>query len=170
MKLRSAWLLLLPLALLAGCGDKPLTEFKDPAGKFKASFPGTPKQSSTPGRNNIQVQMFGAETFSGAYFVSYYDSPAPIPGDAEFQKNALTEEVKGIFSAQPNGKIQSSNPIKLQGKHEGLDFVGTTSRPKANTNIRGRSYIVGNRVYITFVLTAAERANAESTTKFLDSF
>ena len=58
----------------------------------------------------------------------------------------------------------------LQDKYQGLEYTGVWEKPK-KAHIRGRAYIVGNRVYNTLVgFTSAEKTTSENATKFLDSF
>jgi hypothetical protein len=148
--------------LVIGCGEKPLTEYSNPAGKFKILFPGSPHTQTVKGLNNINVNVFSVESSSGAYVLNYYDSPLPLAGVP------VSEEVKGFYSGL-NGQKQTENAITLQEKYSGAEHTGTVTKPK-NFNARGRSFIVGNRVYNVVVIGDAEKVKSETATKFLDSF
>ncbi|MBI2804336.1 MAG: hypothetical protein HYX68_05050 [Planctomycetes bacterium] len=157
------------LALLfVGCGEKPLTEYSDGPGKFKVLFPGSPKVETTTGQNNVHVKVFSVESFSWAYTLNYYDSPIPLPKDPNFTQLAMTKEVEGIYTGL-KGQKASQTSVKLQNQYAGLDHSGTVTKPK-NLNVRGRIYIVGNRVYNILVMGSADKVKGETATKFLDSF
>ena len=169
MKFPKIWLGALLGIICIGCGDKPFAEYNPPGGKFKIQFPGTPKVSTIPAQNNTQVTMHGVEGFSGGYMVNHYDAPGPVPQDADFAQKALSEDIKGMFSAKAKGTVQSQKNIKLQGQYHGIEYVGTITSPRT-MDIRGRIYLVGSRVYNTTVMGSTEKVNSENANKFLDSF
>lgn len=168
MRLAKGCLLFLLCGALAGCGEKPLAEFKDPGGKFTIQFPGTPKSLTTKGQGGISVNVLTVEGSSWAYTLTYYDIQANVPDNDNAATIALFHEVGGIYEGL-KGKEDNHEVIKLQDQYVGAEHSGTATHPK-DLKVRGRTYLVNNRVYTMIVLGNDDKIKSETATKFLDSF
>ena len=156
--------LLLMCVAIAGCGEPKLTEYKSSQGKFKVLFPGTPKLSNQTSRFNVQVQSYHVTLSSGAFLVNYYDDDSPVPIPAE----ALLMEAEGLCKGL-GGSLASHQATKLEGKYPGLEFSGNITKPHTG-KIRGRHYLVGNRVYTIAVVGTEKTVQSTTATQFLNSF
>ncbi len=156
------------LLVAAGCGEQPLNDFQSTKGKFKIKFPGSPKELTAAGRGGVQSHVFSVESPSWAYMVTYYDLPKELPNDEAFARKGLTLEADGIFTGM-NGRKEMQDFIKLQDTYHGIEYLGNVAKPFKG-QLRGRSYVVGGRVYNTMVLGSAERVKGEAAYGFLDSF
>src|SRR5262245_41978245 len=78
-------LLLLVVVPLAGCGQK-MQDFTSSEHKFKARFPGTPKEQSQSGPLGTQLKMYAVENRDGMMGVAVTDMPIPAgESDAKVQ-------------------------------------------------------------------------------------
>jgi hypothetical protein len=165
--------LLAPLLLAflcLGCDrGVEFSEYRSSDGKFRADFPGTPEVVKNPLPNNATVTVHTVAVKDGGYSVSFVDAPQPV-ADAEAAKKLLTVFMEGQFSERMQSKLDSQKDIKLQNQYAGIEYFGVSSNPKPNTQVRGRVYIVGNRLYHITVIGTDERVKAESSAMFLDSF
>jgi hypothetical protein len=151
--------------IVAGGADKKLTEYKNAEGKFKILFPGKPKLETTRGLNNVMVYVFSVEAADWAYTLNYYDSPVALGTDN--LPTLLSAEIDGIYKGLA-GKKAAQKLIKIQG-NQAAEHAGTITKPRDMT-VRGRSVIVGDRVYNILVLGSADFVKTDSAKKFLESF
>ncbi|MCW5941316.1 MAG: hypothetical protein KIS66_03740 [Fimbriimonadaceae bacterium] len=159
---------LLPLiALISLCavaGAQPWAEFKAREAGFGIKFPTKPKtEESKPGDPKGVVTLtsiIGDEV----YLVAYNDLPdfdgalPAIPGLLETSKNGFAEGF--------GGKVVSEQKIKLGP----LDALEVMVRDPGGLHARGRIYIIGRRLYQTFVFNPTSNANDVNAKRFLDSF
>src|SRR5204863_3935717 len=134
--------------------------------KYKVLYPGKPTLQQVQGQNNVQVHLTAVEGPNWAYTVNYYDSATPLPQTDEFAKKGLPQEAMGLF--QGKGELKMHKFIKLQQKYHGIDYTGNFTKP-FEAQVRGRSFIVGDRVYNVIVIGSAEMVRGETAQKFLDS-
>ncbi len=83
-----AVVLVLPLAALVGGCKKPMEDFTSTEWKFKARFPGQPKEkidSRMVGGQNVKFTMFMTEERNGGFMVGVADQ-VPPNGDLELVK------------------------------------------------------------------------------------
>jgi hypothetical protein len=168
MRSHKIWLVALLGLASAGCGEKPLEPFKSPDGKFSVMFPGTPKTQDRIGHNDIKFTSFSVEGLSWGYFVTHYDLPGTIKVTPNNLMEILNAEIDGAFR-QAQGEKKSSKPVRLQDAHDGIEFAGIFAKPQ-KMDVRGRMFIVNNRMYNVMVLGSADRVNSDMATEFLGSF
>ncbi len=163
-------------ALLAGgCGkfkdllDPPMAEFTSPDGKWKAKFPGAPREQSKSALN-LTFTIFLREPFGGkgGYAVGFGDLPVPAAeADPQVQKR-LDDAVAGSVGGV-NGKLRDSKRIFLHGRYPGREFSATITEPKAGL-YHVRMYVVGSRIYQVAVMGVDEFVNTPQSEEFLNSF
>jgi hypothetical protein len=169
MKSPKIWLVAFLGFACAGCGEKPFADYNSPGGRFKVLFPGAPKTQSVAAKAGVNVTVYSVESFFWGYVVTHYDLPAGannIPVDA--LKQTLNAEIDGMFTGA-QGQKASSKPVRAQNNHDGMEYEGVWKKPKT-MNVRGRTFIVNNRVFNVVVAGSAEKVNSDIATKFLDSF
>ena len=150
------------IAIAAGGCQMPLEEFSSPEYKFKAKFPGKPKEQDQS-QMGITVKMFMTESKNGSYGVAVANIPPGIPGGGD-----LDGAVNGIVRSG-NGTVKSNNPITVNGKYPGREFSATITQPKQG-QARGKVFIAGNRLYQVLVLGTDSFANGTEANEFLNSF
>src|SRR6478672_3088070 len=180
---RSALCLLALLALLpVGCKqfleklqnqnqnqNQPMEEFTSAEWKFKAKFPGKPKQDEKTAMG-VKITMFSVELNDGMYGVAVSDMPMPA-GTTAGDKERMLDAARDGAIRNINGKQTSSKPILLAGKYQwpGREFTATFTQPTQG-QARARIYLVGKRLYQVLVMGTDSVATASQATEFLDSF
>lgn len=157
---------LIATAVTPAIGDEKLTEYRNDTGKFKILFPGKPSMSTVKGMGDVMVQVFAVESGGSAYTINYYDSPNPLRD--EDSPKLLDGEIDGFYKALA-GKKATQKEIKLQDKHKGAEHTGTITKP-ADLSVRGRTFIVGQRVYNVLLLGPPNFVTAKPAQQYLDSF
>ena len=172
MKTRNIVMIVCVLLLAACSGTSP--EWKDFAsekGKFSIGMPATPKESSQSvdtAAGKIDLTMFTAQLGSAAYLVSYSDYPEEMMNSADPLKvldGALDGSVTNF-----SGKVLSSTDITLDG-NPGKEFnaEGKVTNP-GDGSLRGRIYLVKNRLYQIIVVGLKDKTPATDIDKYLQSF
>src|SRR5262245_2198347 len=156
------------LTLVALCGCKPpMTEFTSTEYKFKAKFPGKPKEQEQSALG-IKFRMFATESRNGAYMVGVADMPIPANEPSELIEQRLDGSRDGAIK-NVGGTLKSSSPIKLAGKYPGREFTASITQPAPGL-LRARVYLVGTRLYQVMVLGKDSYATSTEANTFLDSF
>src|SRR5581483_3261262 len=137
--------------------------------KFKAKFPGKPKQNEQAVMG-VKVLMFSVEQKDGVYGVGVSDMPMPA-GITAGNKEGLLDAARDGAIRNINGKQKSSIPIFLDGKYQwpGREFTATITQPTQG-QARARIYLVGKRLYQVVVMGTDSFATSAQVTEFLDSF
>lgn len=152
--------------LVAPGSDKP-TEFSSAACKFKAKFPGTPKEQSQMAAG-VQMKMFATESRNGVFAVSVADMPIPANEPAEKIDERLDGAQAGVIK-NVNGTLKDSKKVKLADKYAGRDFTATISKPMEGL-IRARVYLVGKRLYQVMVMGTEDFVKSKDADQFFESF
>jgi len=168
MLTRKTIVLVLVLAAAAGGCQKPMEEFTSQEYKFKAKFPGKPKQEERAGPFNTKIIAFGTESRDGAYMVGVADMPIPAGEPDRVIQERLDGSVDGAVR-NSGGTNQKSNPLTLAGKYPGREFSASIAKPKQG-QIRGRIYLVGTRLYQVLVMGTDSYATSSQANDFLNSF
>ena len=151
--------------LLAGCGSAELKEFVSTEGKFKALFPGKPKEQ-TQTQAGITTKAFGVDQGGGAYMVSFADTKVPAKQLQAEAKQRLDGARDGSLNAS-NAKLVAEKEITLDG-HPGRQVDSELVGKKGFA--RTRFYIVGSMLYSQIVIgSSRDFTTSETATKFLDS-
>jgi len=162
--------LALAVTLLASCSllSQPWVEFTSPDGSFSASFPETPEeqtQSIDTAAGPITLHGFTVDRGYIAYAVMYSDFPSDLiqQGDPDLLLDG------GVDGAVTNvqGNLVSKTTISLDG-HPGREF--TIESDAQQVTVKGRIFLVDNRLYQVIVVIAEGGSFESETAKFLDSF
>lgn len=163
-------------ALLAGGCQKfkdlmnpPMAEFTSPDGKWKAKFPGAPREQSKAALG-VTFTMWAKEPWGGkgAYIVGFGDLPIPANEPDHKRQERLEDGVKGA-AAGVGGTVRENKRILLHGRYPGRECVATITEPKAG-QYKCRMYLVGTRAYMVIVAGEDAFVTAPQAEEFLESF
>ncbi|HEY9074301.1 MAG TPA: hypothetical protein VIN67_09240 [Desulfobaccales bacterium] len=161
--------LLLALCL-AGCSSKP-QEFKSEAGRFSIMTPVALQEETQPletEAGKISLHLFAAQEGFTGYFVSYCDYPPEFVKKKEPEQ--MLDGARDGATKSAKGKLVSDTKISLAG-HPGLEVVIDAREPQGpNGLIKGRLFMVGNRLYQVMVVAPKSRTDDQATDSFLQSF
>jgi hypothetical protein len=158
--------LIAALGAAAGCG-KPMTDFTSAQYKFKAKFPGAPKEESQMAAG-MSMKMFGSESRNGVYAVAVADMPIPANEPAAKIDDRLEGAKLGMLN-NIGGTIKSSTNLTLAGKYPGREFTASITKPVAGL-VRARVYIVGTRMYQVMVMGKESFVTTADANLFFESF
>ena len=159
--------LVLVVAFASGGCQRPLEEFSFPQYKFKAKFPGKPKEEDQ-GAGVATMKAFSVDTRNGAYMVGVADMPLPDGESAEMIQTRLDGARDGAVR-NINGSLQSSNAVTLNGKYPGREFSAAITKPKQG-QVRAKVFLVGKRMYMIQVIGTDSFCTSSQATEFLNSF
>ena len=147
-------------------------EFSSTEGRFAIRLPGTPKES-TQSLGQMNLRIFQLQS-AFEYSVMYADYPEEInDSDPALAKRVLDNGLEGAVAAV-NAKLVEVQEVSI-GKHPGRQYV---EQMPNGTIMRGKTFLVGNRLYQIAITTPKEEGSlAESVrfyrdtaAKYLDSF
>jgi hypothetical protein len=163
MNRRAAVFMLLCLPGIVAA-EVPLKAYRSDAGKFRVQFPGgTPRQTSVIGRDGVKVQSFEVHVPDGSYVVICHDTASPTDAADKALESEANEILAGLVGTR------TSLASASLGKHPGIDYAADVTRPRP-LMLRGRSYLVGTRVYSALLIGTPEFVGTERATAFLNSF
>jgi hypothetical protein len=173
MPMKKAVLLSISLLLalcLVGCSAKP-QEFKSETGRFSIMTPVALQEETQPletEAGKIMLHLFAAQEGFTGYFVSYCDYPPDFIKKKEPEK--MLEDARDGAVSNDQGKLVSDTKISLAG-HPGREVVIDARGPHGPKGlIRGRLFMVGNRLYQIMVVAPQGRGDDQATKGFLQSF
>ncbi len=171
--MRKSFLLLMALLLvlwLAGCTAKP-QEFKSEAGGFSVMTP-TPLQEEAKTleteAGKIDLHLFAGQLDDIAYVIGYSDYPpeAAPPGYAE----KMLDGARNGSVGNTQGRLVSETNITLAG-YPGRELViETRGEDSPPTIIKGRLFMVKNRLYQVTAVAPRGKAGDKVIDDFLQSF
>ena len=144
-------------------------EFTSEEGRFSALFPGTPVRQVGKAEQG-EMYMYLLRTFA-EYAVMYIEFPQPTIDTAHIK--AMLDGGRDSGLASVEGRLLEEKDISLDG------YTGRYHKVLAGTGhtLRSRTYVVGNRMYVVFIVMRDEGAppailkfHDETAAKFLDSF
>jgi hypothetical protein len=147
-------------------------EFSSQDGRFAVKFPGTPKED-TQSVGEFRLKIHRLTTFA-EYSVMYADYPEwANDNDPRVAGSILDDGLKGAV-AEVNSKLLEVQEVSLDG-HPGRLYK---ERMPDGSILRGKTFLVGHRLYQIAATTPTEEgAPAEETrfyqavaNKFLESF
>lgn len=167
---------LIVLAISACHGQKPgeqvvWKEFVSEAGKFKATFPGIPKEDieELDAKLGKRYTHWTEVLLPHKQFAVSYTDYQSLPGMNQEQLKANYDNLRDLMLTQSNIKLVSERELWLKGRlGRELIFNGP------NAVATSRMFLIGNRLYqaittIEMPLTENEEAKKEAI-RFLDSF
>ena len=141
-------------------------EFVSKEGRFKASFPGTPKEQ-TQSALGMKFKMFLVEEKDGVLGVAYFDLPSGSNPKGTQIDAALTNARKGMLQNM-KATLVKEDRITLQGKYPGREIKADV--PSKGAEMYCSIYLVDNRAYQVLILGKQEWLNSDKARKFLNSF
>jgi hypothetical protein len=164
-------LILLLLAVwLPGCAAKP-QEFKSAAGRFAVTAPKTLQESTQDlelQAGKIALHLFSTQQDNIGYFVSYCDYPPETMAHGDLEK-MLDGSRDGALS-KTKGKLVSETKISLEGNPGRELVMETADESGRRAIIKGRLFMVKNRLYQVMVVAPRSQAGDKEVDQFLQSF
>ncbi len=157
---------LLPICLV-GCGGDALQEISPKDGQFKVKMPKDYKVDSKKFNTDSVLITYAYAAANRGYFLDYHDDKNILEDESFAQKQKRLENSRDVTVRDAQGKLTSSTAIKLNELHPGLDYTFTNSK---NHHIRGRSYLVKNRLFNMRVFGDEKFINSSEANEFLNSF
>jgi hypothetical protein len=161
---------LLLAAGLAACSAAP-QEFKSALGRFSVMTPAELKETTqtveTPG-GNLKLHIFVGQEGRTGYFVSYNDHPPELVKRAS-PENMLDGARDGAVG-NIQGNLASESKITLEGYPGREIVIDGTAEDGRGLTIRGRLFLVKNRLYQVMAVTPRGQANTKEIDDFLQSF
>jgi len=135
-------------------------EFSSAEGRFAATFPGTPKQSKQP-VGEFTLNLFQL-TSAFEYSVVYADYPEWVnDSDPSLAKKVLDNGLEGAV-AEVHSKLLEVREVYLD-KHPGREYVERMSDGRI---MRGKTFLVGHRLYQLVITTPKEEGMPAEAVKF----
>lgn len=158
-------------ALVAACGP-PWQEVTTPDGGFRILMRGDPRVEKrdldTP-IGPVTGNWYATELKESVFGVGYSDFPAQIVGSMAPQRMFMT--VRESWVKRINGRLQGDGTdIKLDKVHPGMEFIARGQLKGHDVYLRGRLYLVGNRLYQVIVFGRKDTLPLSDINKFLTSF
>jgi hypothetical protein len=140
-------------------------EFRCPEGKFRVLVPAKPK-TQTLNVGGVSARVYTAENPEGGYAVAYADLPIPAGEPLETTRKRLlgarTEMIRNI-----DATLKGESAVTLDGKYPGLEV--RAELPYLKGIVRGRVYLVGQRMYQIVAIGTPAWVNSAGATRFLNS-
>jgi hypothetical protein len=149
MKIRAA--LIVVVAALTGCQQKPFAPYESVDGKFKGIFPGEPKVS-TASAAGVTLKLYTAESWNKVYMMAWADMPIPDWESETRTKSRLFDARDGALAAIKGKSNGTTKTIALAERFPGIEFGGMAE----GKHLRARAYLVGHRMYQLLVASRAE--------------
>lgn len=157
---------------LASCSAPPAPkEFQSKAGGFSVMTPAPLQEAVQPVEtqgSKIDLHLFSAQQDEIAYFVAYCDYAPELarPENAETMLDGARDGAVG----NTQGKLTSETMITLAG-HPGREVViEARGEDRPPVTIKGRLFMVKNRLYQVTVVAPRSRAGDKAIDDFLQSF
>lgn len=157
---------------LAACSRAPeAKKYISDAGGFSVMTPTHLTETVQPletEAGKIDLHLFSGQRDDTGYFVSYCDYPQKV-GQQEDVDQVLDRSRDGAV-ANVSGRLIRETKITLMG-HPGRELVIETGNPNGpRVRLRGRLFIVRNRMYQIMVVAPRSWEGAAGTVAFLQSF
>ena len=162
-------LLLLAAALITQSPSQPFTS---DAGRFRATFPGSPKEQvvkvPAPPVGEIETHILVVEKGGLIYAVAYNDLPKVVV-DAD-PKATLEGGVQGAVKKIEGGKLIAERDITVDG-NPGKEFEASMAGPKGVAGVyRSRIVMAKPRLYQVIHAGPKDAVMSDAGAAFLKSF
>jgi hypothetical protein len=152
--------------------EKGWEQFSSETGGFSVWMPGEPMeqtQQQATAVGDIELTMFQVVEADGVYAVGFNDFPEEwinmVDNDSD---TLLSSSAQGAFGAI-GGEIETMEDITLSG-YPGKEAMAMASYGGVDLTVKGRFYLVENRLYQVFAAVSSETASLEDIDLFLSSF
>jgi hypothetical protein len=170
---RLAWpVLAFALFLAAGCGDPNWREIASPDGGFRIRMNGAPRVEErnveTPA-GKITGHWYSVEGKDSVFGVGYADYPRQLLQLAPPRN--MFSGVRDSWLKRIEGRLDgNATDILLEGKWTGMEFAARGRLEGREAWMRGRLYLVDNRLYQIIVFGNKETIPAPEINRFMGSF
>ncbi|HKA43883.1 MAG TPA: hypothetical protein VKF40_18015 [Burkholderiales bacterium] len=159
-------------ALVAACARTEWREVETPDGGFRILMQGDPRVEKsaldTPS-GQITGNLYLVEVKDAAFGVGYSDFPVAIVQEASPRQ--LFSVVRDGWMKRIQGKLQNDGTdIKLENKYPGMEFAASGQLDGRDAYLRGRLYLVDNRLYQVIVFGTKSAMPVSDINQFLGSF
>lgn len=137
---------------------------KSTQGRFEANYPVKPKKF-TRNIGGTEFTGYASESANGTCSVSYADLPIPGGEPAEKLQERL-DAARQTAIADAKGTFTGTKEITLGDRRPGQEFAATID----DKHLRGRVYLIGNRLYQVTVQGDEAFAGSKEAAAFLSSF
>lgn len=157
---------------LAGCGGR--TEWQElpiREGGFSVLMRTQPhyarQQLDTPA-GKVPAHLYSSPRGESYFAVGYSDYPlSQVVGSSA---DALFAQVRDTWVKRIDGKLVLSSPLKLDGKHPGIEFSAEGKVKGADAFLDARLYLVGQRLYQVIAMGRKSEVPQGVVNRFLKSF
>jgi len=170
---RMAWLMLaLVLFAAAGCNDPSWREVASPDGGFRIRMHGDPRVEQrnidTPA-GKITGHWYSLQGKDSVFGVGFADYPRQILQATP--PRSMFPGVRDSWLRRIDGRLDgNATDIKLDGKWIGMEFSARGKLEGKDAWMRGRLYLVDNRLYQLIVFGNKETIPASDINQFMSSF
>jgi len=157
--------------LLGACDGPSWKEVQSPEGGFRILMRGDPlveKQDLETPIGKIAGQWYSTELQDSVFGVGYADYPAELVRNVPHRE--LFTTVRSSWLSRIDGKLQGDGTaIGLEG-NPGMEYIAAGKFNGRDAYLRGRIYLVGNRLFQVVVFGDKHTLPLSDINKFVDSF
>lgn len=156
---------------LASCSGPALKEFKSEAGRFSVMTPVELQEEAKTletEAGKIDLHLFAAQEDNIAYVIAYSDYP-PENAPPDYAEKMLDGARNGAVG-NTLGKLVSETKISLSGYPGRELLIETRGEDRPPSIIKGRLFMVKNRLYQVTVVAPWGKAGDKIIDDFLQSF
>lgn len=157
---------------LAGCG--PSAEWRELAvsdGGFSILMRGapvyTPQQFDTPA-GRISAHMYHSDRPDAYFAIGYVDYPLALVVSSG--PETILAGPQQAWMKRIEGKVTSTQPLKLAGKHPGVQFTVEGRYKDRDALLEGRLYLVDQRLYQLIAISHKGELSQGVVNRYFDSF
>ncbi len=157
--------------LLAACGGPSWQELTSHEGGFRVLMRGDPlveKQELETPIGRITGHWYSTAHEDSVFGVGYADYPV------DFVRNVPQRELfttlRESWVKRISGKVQGGDTDINLESHPGMEYIASGTFNGKNAYLRGRLYLVGNRVFQVVVFGSKESLPLSDVNKFMNSF
>jgi hypothetical protein len=157
--------------LLAACGGPSWQELTSPEGGFRVLMRGDPlveKQDLQTPIGKITGHWYSTTHQDSVFGVGYADYPV------EFVRNMPQRELfttlRETWVKRISGKLQGGGTDISLESHPSMEYIASGTFNGKDAYLRGRLYLVGNRIFQVVVFGNKESLPLSDVNKFVSSF
>ncbi len=170
MRIKQSFRITLAALMLIACAAQPsFREFNAAKCGFTIQMPAEPKEESNSTEASgikIDLTFYTAVVGNGAYVAGCNDFPADLMATADVEA-MLDSAVTGAIS-NSNATLDSQSNIELDG-NPGREVTGSAKIAGQDAVLKGRIYMVGNRLIQAIIVAPKGQIKDEDLSKYLES-
>ena len=166
------WIALVFLLLAAACSDPSWREVASSDGGFRIRMHGDPRveqRSVDTPAGKITGHLYSLEGKDSVYAVGFADYPRQILQASH--PASMFSGVRDSWLKRIDGQLEGkTTDIRLDGKWHGMEFAARGRLAGRDAWMRGRLYLVDNRLYQLIVFGSRETIPLSDINQFMGSF